>query len=260
MPVDERPHLRPAPDTFASDNWAGLHPPQVTGPASPGRTTGPRSPPTGPTRGPPRPIASSGTLRRRMPTSTSPSTGRAPTWSGCSRCCGRSRRSSAPTVRTSTSTSAAPRSGSWAASSSRVSTPDGKLTPELVAVRWPASATSTTYRPRWSRSPRAPSSAPCTRSTRSPRWPSGPTPMTCWSTSTGPGSPMPPLPGRRLRCLRSAAGVDLLSFGGTKNGALGAEAVITFRASEDPRSASSASSRCSCRRRCASSPPSSWPC
>ena len=42
-----------------------------------------------------------------------------------------------------------------------VVTPDGKLTPELAASR----ATSTTSRPVWCRSPRAPSSAPSTRST-----------------------------------------------------------------------------------------------
>ena len=31
-----------------------------------------------------------------------------------------------------------------------------------------------------------------------------------------------------------AAGVDVLSFGGTKNGAMGAEAVISFRSTDDP--------------------------
>ena len=128
--------------------------------------------------------------------------------------------------------------------------------------RCQASATSTTCRPGWSRSPRAPRSAPSTRSTRSRPWPSGPTPSDCWSTSTVPGSPTrQPSLGVDFGAFGQDAGVDVVSFGGTKNGALGAEAVVTFRTESRPRRCgSSASSRCSCRRRCASWPPSSWPC
>ncbi len=64
-----------------------------------------------------------------------------------------------------------------------------------------------------------------------------------------------------LGAFGSEAGVDVLSFGGTKNGAMGAEAVVSFLPGESRRRcATSASSPCSWPPRCASSPPSSPPC
>jgi threonine aldolase len=54
------------------------------------------------------------------------------------------------------------------------------------------------------------------------------------------------------------AGVDVLSFGATKNGALAAEAVIFFNPA-DAASSEGASAPGTCGRRCATSPPSSAP-
>ena len=55
-------------------------------------------------------------------------------------------------------------------------------------------------------------------------------PRVCSSTSTVPGSPTPPPASVSTSgAFGHEAGVDVLSFGGTKNGALGAEAVVTFR-------------------------------
>ena len=64
-----------------------------------------------------------------------------------------------------------------------------------------------------------------------------------------------------LRAFTVDAGVDVLTFGGTKNGMLGGEAVVFLA----PGSGSSGRSTCasrspSCRRRCASSRRSSSPC
>ena len=72
-----------------------------------------------------------------------------------------------------------------------------------------------------SRSRRRPSSAPSTRPTRSRALADArPRARDATCTSTAPGSPTPPprsaLP---LRALTTDAGVDVLSFGGTKNGA-----------------------------------------
>ncbi len=67
--------------------------------------------------------------------------------------------------------------------------------------------------------------------------------------------------GLPLRAITTDAGVDAVSFGGTKNGLMLGEAVVFLR--DGPRrrtSRSSASSRCSSPRRCASSPRSSRRC
>ena len=111
-----------------------------------------------------------------------------------------------------------------------VPTPDGKLTPELVAERLTRVGDEHASSPASSRSPSRPSSAPSTRPRRSARWPSSPTSTGCSCTSTAPGSPTPPPRSTcRLRALTTDAGVDVLSFGGTKNGLLLGEAVVFLR-------------------------------
>ena len=65
-------------------------------------------------RGRGRPVP--GSISEPGPRSTWRSTGPEPTWSDCSRCSDRSRRSSAPRRPTSTWTNAGPRNASWAAS------------------------------------------------------------------------------------------------------------------------------------------------
>ena len=65
--------------------------------------------------------------------------------------------------------------------------------------------------------------------------------------------------------LGAAAGVDVLSFGATKNGAMGAEAVVVLRPDRadgvygSRPCRTSGSSPCSSPPRCGSWPPSSWP-
>ncbi len=67
--------------------------------------------------------------------------------------------------------------------------------------------------------------------------------------------------GASLREITTDAGVDMLSFGGTKNGLLGAEAVVFLTAGAGGRASSTcASSHSSWPRRCAFSPPSSTRC
>ena len=112
-----------------------------------------------------------------------------------------------------------------------------------------------------SRSPRRPSSAPSTRSRRPGRSPTPPTSSTCTCTSTAPGSPTPP---RRSappsRELTTDAGVDVVSFGGTKNGLVSATPSSSSAPSSPRTSSSPASSSASSPRRCASSRPSSRRC
>ena len=109
-----------------------------------------------------------------------------------------------------------------------VADPDGKLAPERRrAAGRPSAATSTTCSRGSSRSPRRPSSAPSTRSTRSARSPTPRTSSACTCTSTAPGSPTrPPRSASRSRELTTEAGVDVVSFGGTKNGLVFGEAVV----------------------------------
>ena len=108
-------------------------------------------------------------------------------------------------------------------------TPDGKLTPELVAAPSSASATSTTCRRAWCRSPSRPSWAPSTRATETVALAAvahehglllhvDGARLTNAAVSLGTG----------LREITTDCGVDVLSFGGTKNGLLGAEAVVFF--------------------------------
>ncbi len=66
--------------------------------------------------------------------------------------------------------------------------------------------------------------------------------------------------GQTLRQATRDLGVDVLSFGGTKNGAIGAEAVVFFDKKLARTFSICASRACSWRPRCASSPPSSTPC
>jgi threonine aldolase len=56
-----------------------------------------------------------------------------------------------------------------------------------------------------------------------------------------------------LRAFTTDAGVDVLSFGGTKNGALGGEAVVVLDPAASEDCCSCGSSTCSSHRRCASS-------
>ena len=143
--------------------------------------------------------------------------------------------------------------------------PDAKLVPEQLAELAHLQGVQHHVAARGGvASPRRPSSARSTPPTRSPRCATRPTAWACSSTSTAPGSPTPP---RRsaatpaaLRSFTIDAGVDALSFGGTKNGLMGAEAVVFCnpagrrRAGVRPQAG-----RHNSPPRCASSPPSSTP-
>ena len=113
-------------------------------------------------------------------------------------------------------------------------TPDGKLTPELVRGRSSASATSTTCRRAWSRSRSRPSSAPSTRRPRPPPWPRPRTRRPAAARRRRPARQRGAALGLGLREITTDCGVDVLTFGGTKNGLLGAEAVVFFRRTSPP--------------------------
>ena len=124
-----------------------------------------------------------------------------------------------------------------------------------------AGATSTRRSPRSSRSPSRPSWARSTASTRCGR---SPTPRTRAGMRVHvDGARLANAAaalGVSLGELTAGAGVDVVSFGGTKNGLLFGEAVVFCDPELAATSSSPASSSASCRRRCASSSPSSRPC
>ena len=110
-----------------------------------------------------------------------------------------------------------------------VETTDGKLTPELLEAAFPGSGSATSTPPSrgWSRSPTRPSSAPSTR----------PAEVRAIADAAHARGLLLHVDGARianaaaaqgvaLRDLTTDAGVDLLSFGGTKNGLLFGEAVV----------------------------------
>ena len=160
-----------------------------------------------------------------------------PTSWGSGRCCSPGSRSSAPPPPTSTWTSAAPPSASSAASSSRWPRPTASSGRRPSAPPPPPSRSTTrptTSSPASSRSARAPSTGRCiarTKSGRSRRW-------------HGSSGLLLHMDGARLanaaaaldlplRALTADVGVDVLSFGGTKNGAMAAEAVVFFDSARD---------------------------
>ena len=186
-------------------------------------------PPTATTRSPQRPWASSGSTSARTPTSSSPSTGPAPTWSGLQSLlrpfeaviC-------AESAHINVDECGAPERflGSKLIA---VATPDGKLTPELVDGRGRGVGDEHHVQPKVVSITQSTEVGTVLLGRRGP----GP-------GRVGPrtGHVAPPRRGpavqrrRRLgsgpRRLRPTAGVDVLSYGGTKNGAMGAEAVVSF--------------------------------
>src|SRR5262249_31166448 len=93
----------------------------------------------------------------------------------------------------------------------------------------PATAGGTNPRPPWSAPPRPPRAAPPTRPRGTPPTPPPPPPPGRKAPSTAPPSPMTlAFVGCSPAELSWKAGVDVLSLGATKNGAMGAEVVIFF--------------------------------
>ena len=110
-----------------------------------------------------------------------------------------------------------------------VETTDGKLTPELLEGAFPGSGSTTSTPPSrgWSRSPTRPSSAPSTPRQRCGRSPMPPTGAGLLLHVDGARiANAAAAQGVALRDLTTDVGVDLLSFGGTKNGLLFGEAVV----------------------------------
>jgi threonine aldolase len=131
-----------------------------------------------------------------------------------------------------------------------VPTDDGKLTPELVdREAWG-----------WGDEHRAqPLVVSITQSTelgtlytpeRSAPSPTTRTRAACACTSTARASNAAAALDLPLRAFTTDAGVDVLSFGGTKNGALGGEAVVVLDPAASEDCCSCGSSTCSSHRRC----------
>ena len=114
-----------------------------------------------------------------------------------------------------------------------VPTPDGKLTPELVDLQAWGCGDEHRAQPQGRLDhPEHRARHLLHRRTRSRRSASTPTSGAWWSTSTAPGSPTPPRrSGVPLRAFTTDVGVDVLSFGGTKNGLMLGEAVVVLNES-----------------------------
>ena len=156
------------------------------------------------------------------------------------------------------------RAGAAGSSCSTVPTPDGKLTPELIDRQ--AWGFGDEHRAQ-------PQVVSITQTHRARHAATPPTEIAAIAehahelghaacTSTAPGSPTPP---RRsdvpLRAFTTDAGVDVLSFGGTKNGLMFGEAIVVLNPDAVPRRGLPAQDRrCSWPRRCASSRRSSRRC
>ena len=137
----------------------------------------------------------------------------------------------------------------------------GSSRPNSWKRRRAGSGTSTTSSPRWCRSPSPPRSE---RATASKRWPPSPIGLTgagCGSTWMGPGSPMPQPPSASTWGRSAPPAVSTCSpMGGRRTAPWGPRRLSRSGRRTGRRCDTSASSRCSWRPRCDSSPPSSLRC
>ena len=253
--------LPPPPDgSFASDNAAGVSPEVWSARALPTRARriayGDDRVDRGGRGGLPRAV------RRTGRGASCAGAARAPTSSASPRCCSRGRRCSPPTAPTSSSTSAAPRPGS--PGSMVIPLPHDRREARVPSSSSPTSsgtgASTTPSRP-WCRSAVDRDGRRLHRRRARGALRLRPRPRPAASTSTAPGSPTPLVAtGSDVPTMVRDTGVDVLTFGLTKDGAMYGEAVVFLDPSSPSGPRSSASRPASSRRRPGSSPRRSRPC